>query len=102
GAGLKAIARLAIRRPLPILIFWAGACVLSLFFISDARNGLHETNLQIPGTDADKAAQLTQKQFDGSISLAILLKAPTTTPKDLAALDDQGRALVDRLQKIEG
>ncbi len=96
---MKTIARLAIGRPVPVLVFWAGALVLSLFFIGDARNGLHETNLQIPGTDADRAAKLTEREFDGSISIAILLTAP---PDQREALDDQGRALVDRLQKIEG
>jgi len=84
---------------LPVLIFWAAAFVVALFFQGSARENLHETNLQIPGTQADRAAKLTESEFGGSISLAILLKAP---PKEKEQLYGQGKLLVDRLQKIEG
>ncbi|MEX0993093.1 MAG: MMPL family transporter [Solirubrobacterales bacterium] len=93
------IARFAISKPAPVLIFWAGAFVLSLFFLGDARQNLHETNLQIPGTDSDRAAKVTEREFGGSIGLAILLKAP---PDQTKALDREGRLLTDRLQRIEG
>ena len=73
---MRHIARLAIRRPVPILIFWIGAFVVALFFVGNARDNLHETQLQIPGTDADRAAKLSERQFGGTISMAILLKAP--------------------------
>ena len=33
GSSMSLIARFAIRRPVPVLIFWVGAFVLSLFFL---------------------------------------------------------------------
>ena len=60
---MSSIARFAIRRPVPILIVWIGIFVVALFFASKARDNLHETNLQIPGTDSYRAAKLTQAQF---------------------------------------
>jgi RND superfamily putative drug exporter len=94
---LKQIARFAIRRPLPILIVWVGIFVVSLFLAHNARENLHETNLQIPGTPSDRAAKLTQQQFGGSISLAILLKAP---PGQEANLKAQTEALAARLDRV--
>ena len=86
---MRLIARFAIRRPVPILIFWVGVFVVALFFAGNARDNLHETNLQIPGTDADRAAKLTEQQFGGTISMAILLKAP---PAQERLLEREGRA----------
>jgi RND superfamily putative drug exporter len=81
----------------PILIFWVGAFVIALFLAGSARDNLHETQLQIPGTDADRAAKLSEQQFGGTISMAILLKAP---PSQERALEREGRALVQRLERI--
>jgi len=94
---MRQIARLAIRRPVPILIFWIGAFVVALFFASSARDNLHETQLQIPGTDADRAAKLSERQFGGTISMAVLLKAPASEER---ALEREARALVRRLERI--
>jgi uncharacterized membrane protein YdfJ with MMPL/SSD domain len=71
---LTSIARFAIRRSVPILLVWIGIFVVALFFAGKARDNLHETNLQIPGTDSYRAAKLTQSQFGSEISLAVLLK----------------------------
>ena len=57
-------------------LVWVGIFLVSLFLAHNARDNLHETNLQIPGTASDRAAKLTQQQFGSSISLAVLLKAP--------------------------
>jgi uncharacterized membrane protein YdfJ with MMPL/SSD domain len=73
---MRHIARFAIRRPVPILIFWVGAFLVALAFADKARDNLHETQLQIPGTESDRAAKLSERQFGGSISMAVLLKAP--------------------------
>jgi putative drug exporter of the RND superfamily len=96
---MRHIARFAIRRPVPILIFWVGAFVVALFLAGNARDNLHETQLQIPGTDADRAAKLSERQFGGTISMAILLKAP---PSRELALEREGRVLVQRLEQIPG
>ena len=96
---MRHIARFAIRRPVPILIFWVGAFVVALFLAGNARDNLHETQLQIPGTDADRAAKLSERQFGGTISMAILLKAP---PSRERALEREGRVLVQRLEQLPG
>jgi putative drug exporter of the RND superfamily len=94
---MRHIARLAIRRPVPILIFWVGAFLVALAFAGKARDNLHETQLQIPGTEADRAAKLSERQFGGNISMAILLKAPATQER---ALVRESTALVRRLEGI--
>ena len=76
---MRHIARFAIRRPVPILIFWVGAFVIALFLAGNARDNLHETQLQIPGTDADRAAKLSERQFGGTISMAITRIDPTAS-----------------------
>jgi RND superfamily putative drug exporter len=96
---MRRIARLAIRAPRPVLLLWAVAFVVALFFAGRARDHLHETDLQIPGTSSARAAKLTERQFGGTISMAILLKAP---PAQSAEVERQGRALVDRLERIDG
>jgi putative drug exporter of the RND superfamily len=96
---LSSIARFAIRRAVPILIVWIGIFVVALFFAGKARDNLHETNLQIPGTDSYRAAKLTQQQFGSEISLAVLLKAPAGGERVLRAEAEQ---LIARLERIDG
>ncbi len=94
---MRQIAQFAIRRPVPILIFWVGAFLVALAFAGKARDNLHETQLQIPGTESDRAAKLSERQFGGSISMAVLLKAPVSQQR---ALEREGRALARRLERI--
>jgi putative drug exporter of the RND superfamily len=94
---MRHIARLAIRRPVPILIFWIGAFLVALLFVGKARDNLHETQLEIPGTAAQRAAQLSERQFGGSIAMAILLEAPEGRA-DL--IRREGPVLVRRLERI--
>jgi RND superfamily putative drug exporter len=75
---------------------WALALVVALFFAGKARDNVHETDLQIPGTDSARAAQLSREQFGGQISMAILLKGPP------AVLERQGPQIVQRLEQIDG
>jgi RND superfamily putative drug exporter len=96
---LSSIARFAIRRAVPILVVWVGIFVVALFFAGKARDNLHETNLQIPGTDSYRAAQLTHQQFGSEISLAVLLKAPAG---DEAVLRAEAEKLIARLERIDG
>jgi putative drug exporter of the RND superfamily len=83
----------------PILLVWVGIFVVALFFAGKARDNLHETNLQIPGTDSYRAAKLTQREFGSQIGLAILLKAP---PSETRALRTQAEQLIARLERIDG
>src|SRR4051812_11930102 len=96
---MRLLARLATRNPVPILVVWIGVFLVSLALAGDARNNLHETNLQIPGTDADKAAKLTQEKFGGTISLAVLLKAP---PGQERLLVREGPRIARQLEQIPG
>ncbi len=73
--------------------------MVALFFAGKARDNLHETNLQIPGTDSYRAAKLTQREFGSQIGLAILLKAP---PSQTRALRTQAEQLIARLERIDG
>ena len=73
--------------------------MVALFLAGKARDNLHETNLQIPGTDSYRAAKLTQAQFGSQISLAVLLKAPRG---DEPALRAQAERLIGRLERIDG
>jgi RND superfamily putative drug exporter len=93
---MRQLARFAIRRPGPVLLLWALAFVLALFFASKARDNLHQTDLQIPGTDASRAAHLTEREFGGTISMAILLKGPP------AVVEERGPEIVRRLERIDG
>jgi RND superfamily putative drug exporter len=93
---MRAIARLSMRHPVLVLAVWAVALVVALFFGDRARDNLHETDLQIPGTDSARAADLTERQFGSTISMAILLKGPPRL------VEQEGPELVERLSRIEG
>jgi RND superfamily putative drug exporter len=83
----------------PILLVWMGIFVVALFFAGKARDNLHETNLQIPGTDSYRAAKLTERQFGSQISLAVLVKGPAG---DERTLRSEAERLIGRLERIEG
>ncbi len=93
---MRQLARFATRRPGTVLLVWALAFVLALIFASAARNSVHETDLQIPGTESAKADELTRQQFGGTISMAILLKGPPRL------VEERGPGLVRALERIDG
>jgi RND superfamily putative drug exporter len=79
-----------------VLLVWAIAFVVALFFANRARDNLHETDLQIPGTTSERAAKLTERQFGGTIAMAVLLEGPP------AEVERRGPELVQRLERIDG
>jgi RND superfamily putative drug exporter len=83
----------------PILLVWIGIFVVALFLAGKGRDNLHETNLQIPGTDSYRAAKLTEREFGSQISMAILLKAPAGAERTLRTETEH---LTARLERIEG
>src|SRR6188474_3064842 len=93
---MRRIARLVVRRPRAVLAFWVITFAVALFFTDDARRNLHETDLQIPGTTSERAAKLTERQFGGSIAMAILLKGPP------GEVERKGPELVRHLERIDG
>jgi putative drug exporter of the RND superfamily len=93
---MRRIARLVIRRPRAVLAVWLIGFAVALFFTDDARRNLHETDLQIPGTTSERAAKLTERQFGGTIAMAILLQGP---PEEV---ERRGPELVRRLERIDG
>ena len=96
---MRHIARLAIRRPVPILIFWVGIFLVALLLAGKARDNLHETHLQIPGPPPTGPRSSPSSQFGGSIAIAILLKAPEGTS---ACSHARAERLVRRLERIQG
>jgi putative drug exporter of the RND superfamily len=93
---MRQLARFATRRPGMVLLVWALAFVVALFFNSAARDNVHETDLRIPGTDSAKADDLARQQFGGTISMAILLKGP---PEQV---EQRGPELVRALERLDG
>lgn len=98
---MRFLARAALRRPgpIPILLTWAVVLAAALLLAPNAREQLHETDLQIPGTTSTRAAELTRERFGGTIAMAVLLKVP---PARAAALEREGPRIVRALARIDG
>jgi RND superfamily putative drug exporter len=90
------LGRFATRRPVWMLSAWAVVFVVALLTASNARHQIHETDLQIPGSDSARAAQLTKQQFGSSIALAVLLIGPQRT------VEHEGPTIVRELQRVDG
>lgn len=93
---MRWLARLATRRPGLILSLWGVLFVIALLAAPNARNNLHATDLQIPGTDSARAAELTREQFGGTVAMAILLKGPPEL------VEQRGPEIVRALERIDG
>lgn len=93
---MRWLARFAARRPGPVLLVWAVAFVVALLAAPSARHHLRVTDLQIPGTPSARAAALTQREFGGTIAMAVLLKGPP------ALVEARGPAIVRALERIDG
>ncbi|MBS1869215.1 MAG: MMPL family transporter [Actinobacteria bacterium] len=94
---MRRLGRFAARRPAWVLSAWAVVFVVALLTASNAREQIHQTDLQIPGSDSARAAQLTKQQFGNStLALAALLIGRQRT------VDTVGPAIVTRLDRIDG
>lgn len=92
---MRWLGRFAARRPGPVLLVWAVLFVLALLAAPSARENLHATDLQIPGTPSARAAELTREQFGGTVAMAILLKGSP----DL--VEQHGPDIVRALERID-
>jgi RND superfamily putative drug exporter len=79
-----------------VLGAWAVVFAIALLTASSARHQIHETDLQSPGSDSARAAQLTREQFGSTIALAALLVGPR------AVVEREGPGIVRQLGRIEG
>lgn len=79
-----------------VLAFWAFATVAGVTLADQANDRLQGTDLRIPGTESDRAAALTERQFGSTISIAVLLKG------EPGLLLKRGPSIARRLGKIEG
>ncbi len=93
---MRWLGRIGTRHPVAILVAWAVVFVLALLTASSARDQIHATDLQIPGTDSARAAQLTRQEFGSTLAMAVLL---TGRP---AVVEREGPQIVRELQRIEG
>jgi RND superfamily putative drug exporter len=93
---VRRLGRFAARRPVWILSAWALVFVVALLTASNARHQIHETDLQIPGSDSARAAQLTRQEFGSTIALAVLLLGPRST------VEREGPIIVRQLGRIDG
>jgi RND superfamily putative drug exporter len=93
---MRWLARFATRWRWPVLAVWGALFVVALAAGPSARHHLHQTNLQIPGTQADRVATLSDRQFGGPVAMAVLLKGPP------ALVERRGPRIVADLQRIPG
>ena len=93
---MRRLGRFAARRSAWVLGAWAVLFVVALLTASNARQQIHETDLQIPGSDSARAAQLTRQQFGSTIALAVLLLGPQRS------VERDGPQVVRELARIDG
>lgn len=93
---MRRLARFAARRPGLALAPWIALLALALAFGGDARERLHETDLRIPGSPADRAAELTRERFGATVAMAVLLEGP---PRRLERV---GPRVAARLARLDG
>src|SRR3954453_3186867 len=89
--------RLAIERPKAVLAGWMAVFGLLALLGLGVESRLHRTDLRIPGSGSDRAAQLVKRTFGDASTLSVLLDGPP------GALDAQGprvAAALDRLPHV--
>src|SRR4051794_8056634 len=91
------LGRLAIERPKAVLAGWMAVFGLLALLGLGVESRLHRTDLRIPGSGSDRAAQLVKRTFGDASTLSVLLDGPA------GALDAQGprvAAALDRLPRV--
>src|SRR4051794_15981234 len=91
------LGRLAIERPKAVLAGWMAVFGLLALLGLGVESRLHRTDLRIPGSGSDRAAQLVKRTFGDASTLSVLLDGPP------GALDAQGprvAAALDRLPHV--
>ena len=93
---MRAIARFTIRHARLTLVAWLLVLAAALAIGASATDHIGQPSLRIPGSDSARASDITNRQFGGTISMAVLLEGP---PK---VVEQRGPRLVRELQDIEG
>ena len=93
---LRRLGHLAAHRPRFVLLAWlAGAAPLMVLGIG-VQSRLHLTSLQVPGTESQRAADLSREYFGDSDTLVVLLRGRT------GEADRQGPRLAAALERQPG
>jgi RND superfamily putative drug exporter len=90
------LGRFGTRRAKPVLAVWALLFAVALLSASSARDQIHETDLQIPGSESARTTELTRRQFGSTLAMAVLVKGRP------ALVERVGPRLVDELERLEG
>jgi putative drug exporter of the RND superfamily len=93
---VKALTRLALRRPKLMLGLWVVAIALLSAPGATVRERLAQTTLRLPGTESSRAAALEDRHFPKDSVVPVLLQGPP------AAVEAQGRALVRSMRRKPG
>ncbi|MCU0313703.1 MAG: MMPL family transporter [Solirubrobacteraceae bacterium] len=93
---MRPIARFMVRHARLVLVAWLAVFAVALLFASTAQDNIRQPSLRIPGSEAARAGDLTTREFEGTISMAVLLSGP---PEQV---ERQGPKVVRELQEIEG
>ncbi|HEX2125755.1 MAG TPA: MMPL family transporter [Thermoleophilaceae bacterium] len=92
---MTGLARAAVTRPRLMLASWLAGMALLVIIGLHVEEHLHRTNIDIPGSGSDRAADLELARFGTQSDLVVLLRGPR------AELDRQGRRLAAALERRE-
>jgi putative drug exporter of the RND superfamily len=90
---MEALARLAVARPRAMIAAWLSVVGLLGLVGFGLEEHLHRSNLNIPGTDAQRADDLAKERFGDNVDLIVLLEGPR------GAVDRQGRSVAAALER---
>ena len=97
---MKRVATFMVRHARLVLVLWLVAFGVALAFAGVAQDNIHQPSLRVPGSPSAKAADLTTREFGGTISMAVLLKGPPAAVKGSArAWGTARRYLASSLQR---
>lgn len=88
---MKRLARLAVARPRTLLAVWVAAIAVFGVMGTGVQERLTQSIFILPGTETERATELSAEKFGESVFVPILLEGP---PR---AINEQGPALVDAI-----